>query len=559
MATSYANTAPAPEKIMISHPAESDNLPPLYIDESALDDIDTSDLAEMPMPTTLKHRSASIIVASGANTDARRLSSTGQDRLDSNHLPNMNNKPLPFPSSYSYLSERIRRPSFVRGDSGAETIITTTTTIAAPSPTTTIKTAQTFDDRVRSLRYEESPAVNAQIARKQKRRSILHFAALCWNDGSVGPLLPVIQSHYGVGFSVVSLLFVSNCCGFLIGAGINVWLNERFGFGKVMILGSLFLLATFVIQSPAPPFPALVISFLFAGFGMSLQGAQANGFVGSLKKNKSPKLMMLHASYGLGAFCSPLVATQFSQARHWSFHYIISAGIAVSNIFVLCAVFRFKRQEELLLEIGQAPDEDVSSNSATASSNLYSQILNIRVVYLLATFALIYVGVEVTIGGWIVTFIIRERDGGPSAGYISSGFFGGLTLGRLALMYINQKVGEHTVVFVYVLLSIGLEVTIWFVPSIIENAVAVSFVGVLLGPLWPIVVGHGAHVIPAYLFTACMGLITGVGMAGSAALPFITGVLASKYGIKSLQPFLVAMMCTMVGLWALVPKTRRTA
>ncbi|KAJ3836159.1 MFS general substrate transporter [Lentinula raphanica] len=551
----------------------SDNLPPLYIDESALDDIDTSDLTEMtmPMPTTLKHRSASIIVASGANTDARRLSSTGQDRPsnDSGYPPNLNMNINPLPFSTSYLSERIRRPSFVRGDSGAETIITTTT-IAAPSPTTTIKTAQTFgntfDDRVRSLRYEESPAVSAQIARKQKRRSILHFAALCWcfalegwNDGSVGPLLPVIQSHYGVGFSVVSLLFVSNCCGFLIGAGINVWLNERFGFGKVMILGSLFLLATFVIQSPAPPFPALVISFLFAGFGMSLQGAQANGFVGSLKKNKSPKLMMLHASYGVGAFCSPLVATQFSQTRHWSFHYIISAGIAVSNIFVLCAVFRFKRQEELLLEIGQAPDEDVSSNSATASSNLYSQILNIRVVYLLATFALIYVGVEVTIGGWIVTFIIRERDGGPSAGYISSGFFGGLTLGRLALMYINQKVGEHTVVFVYVLLSIGLEVTIWFVPSIIENAVAVSFVGVLLGPLWPIVVGHGAHVIPAYLFTACMGLITGVGMAGSAALPFITGVLASKYGIKSLQPFLVAMMCTMVGLWALVPKTRRTA
>jgi fucose permease len=48
-----------------------------------------------------------------------------------------------------------------------------------------------------------------------------------------------------------------------------------------------------------------------------------------------------------------------------------------------------------------------------------------RAVHLLAVFILIYVGVEVTIGGWIVTFIIKVRGGGPSAGYISSGFFGG--------------------------------------------------------------------------------------------------------------------------------------
>lgn len=51
-----------------------------------------------------------------------------------------------------------------------------------------------------------------------------------------------------------------------------------------------------------------------------------------------------------------------------------------------------------------------------------------RVVHLLAFFILIYVGVEVTIGGWIVTYIIEVRGGGPSAGYISSGFFGGQSI-----------------------------------------------------------------------------------------------------------------------------------
>jgi fucose permease len=53
------------------------------------------------------------------------------------------------------------------------------------------------------------------------------------------------------------------------------------------------------------------------------------------------------------------------------------------------------------------------------------EILSNKAVHFLALFILIYVGVEVTIGGWIVTYIIEERGGGPSAGYISSGFFGG--------------------------------------------------------------------------------------------------------------------------------------
>ena len=80
-----------------------------------------------------------------------------------------------------------------------------------------------------------------------------------------------------------------------------------------------------------------------------------------------------------------------------------------------------------------------------------------KIVHLLAFFSLIYVGAEVTIGGWTITYIIRQRGGGPSSGYISTGFFGGkkshyalsewkfdhlvgLTLGRVALLWLNKKV-----------------------------------------------------------------------------------------------------------------------
>ena len=80
----------------------------------------------------------------------------------------------------------------------------------------------------------------------------------------------------------------------------------------------------------------------------------------------------------------------------------------------------------------------------TTRENKYKQIMGLKTVHLLSFFALVYVGVEVTLGGkehrtifrfpsglneyligWIVTFIEQKRAGSSSSGYISSGFFGG--------------------------------------------------------------------------------------------------------------------------------------
>ncbi|KAF9021400.1 MFS general substrate transporter [Hymenopellis radicata] len=454
-------------------------------------------------------------------------------------------------------SYRARRPSAVRVRSDA----TMTFKDAMSEPATlgvddgkSIYTAPTL------ARVQPMVTIpNIHVPRKQRRYSMIHFATLCWcffmqgwNDGATGPLLPKMQEYYHTNFSIVSMLFVFGCVGYLIGAGMNVWLNDRLGFGKTVVLGSIFPLVAYAISSPAPPFPVMVFGYFLCGFGNALQFAQGNGFVASM--HQTTKLSLVLATYGVGAFTSPLVATHFAGTRHWSYHFLISTGIAVSNTAVLCLVFRFRRQEDILAEAGQHPVEGESANG----QNIYRAIFRIKSVHFLAIFALVYIGVEITLGGWIVTFIISERGGGPSAGYISSGFFGGRSYRwPLALVWFSKKVGEHRVVFLYAVLIIALELTVWFVPSIIENAIAVSFIGMLLGPMYPILVDHASRILPAWLLTGSVGWITGVGVSGSAVLPLVTGVLASKFGIRSLQPFVVSMMCTMLGVWALIPRAPR--
>ncbi|KAL0570179.1 hypothetical protein V5O48_011784 [Marasmius crinis-equi] len=370
-----------------------------------------------------------------------------------------------------------------------------------------------------------------------------------WNDGTTGPLLPKMQEVYHTSDTIVSLVFIFACVGFVSGACLNVIISDKLGFGKVLVLGSTLQIIAYAIQSAAPPFPAFVLGYTINGVGIALQDAQANSFAASLLKNTEAKMGLLHAIYGLGAFGAPLVATQFSQLDRWSFYYLISLGMALINTALLVTVFRFKTQDYCLEQIGQPVVQDANGAPSQAS---FKTILGQRSVHLMAFFLLVYVGIEVTIGGWIVTFIIRERHGGTDAGYISSGFFGGLALGRVALLWFNSLVGERYATFIYAALAIGLEFIVWFVPSLVGGAVAVSIVGFFLGPIYPITMNHAGRVLPRWLLAGAIGWIAGFGQAGSAVFPFMTGALAGKFGIESLQPLLIAMMVAMTILWGVI-------
>ncbi|KAL5523673.1 hypothetical protein ACEPAG_7846 [Sanghuangporus baumii] len=65
---------------------------------------------------------------------------------------------------------------------------------------------------------------------------------------------------------------------------------------------------------------------------------------------------------------------------------------------------------------------------------VYRQLFRIRALYFCSLFAFAYIGVEISLGGCAVTYLIHRTGAGSSAGYVSSGFFGGLALGRVLLL-----------------------------------------------------------------------------------------------------------------------------
>ncbi|KAJ7677594.1 major facilitator superfamily domain-containing protein [Mycena rosella] len=392
----------------------------------------------------------------------------------------------------------------------------------------------------------ETAAQTSQPSRRQIILARVQTITLCWavflagfNDGSLGPLLPRIQRVYHVGYLIVSLLFVFQAIGAITGAVLTMTLTPKLGFGK--ILG-------YSLQAAALPFPVFVLSCVLTGIGVSILDAQANGYVASVSRNPETRMGYVQAAYGAGIFAAPLVSTQFAQLQHWSFHYLVSLGLTFSNLLSLFLVFRGKTQNECLAQLGQA---EVPKGDSGHSH--MRQILSIKAVHLMALFLFVHVGASIAISGWTVSFMVSVRGGGASAGYIAAGYAGGAVLGRIALIWVNKKIGETRGVYIYSIVAIGLQLVVWLVPSLISGAIAVAFVGLMTGPIYPLALNRAAKLFPPWLLTASMSWMAAMANVGGAVVPFIAGAVSSKAGLKSLEPLILAMLVTMLGLWTLIP------
>lgn len=92
---------------------------------------------------------------------------------------------------------------------------------------------------------------------------------------------------------------------------------------------------------------------------------------------------------------------------------------------------------DCLKAIGQPPP---SSEHAAKGIEKYKQVLRTPAVYTMGLFMFVSAGFEMAFTSWLVTFVMNERHGGPNSGYVSSGFWGGHTIGRLVLIPLTKKV-----------------------------------------------------------------------------------------------------------------------
>lgn len=76
----------------------------------------------------------------------------------------------------------------------------------------------------------------------------------------VGALIPYMESHYRIGYAVMSMVFVGNAAGFITAAFFTNMLLGKLGRAKLLMLSELFMIAAYIMLVATPPYPIVVIA-----------------------------------------------------------------------------------------------------------------------------------------------------------------------------------------------------------------------------------------------------------------------------------------------------------
>ncbi|KAF9739365.1 hypothetical protein PMIN06_000935 [Paraphaeosphaeria minitans] len=378
------------------------------------------------------------------------------------------------------------------------------------------------------------------------------------NDSVVGALIPYMEEYYQIGYAIMSMVFVGNAAGFISAAFFCNTTLGKLGRAKTLMLSEIIMLAAYVVLVATPPFAAVVVSFFLLGYGAATTLALNNVFCANLHP-PSTILGAAHGSYGLGGIVAPIIGTAMaSRGILWSRFYFICVGLRMCcMLFAGWAFWSYKEDQPqtLLSSLQRTATQQAASESHESKSKNLKLALKNRVTIFGALFVFAYQGAEVSISGWVISFLINYRDGDPArVGYVTAGFWGGITLGRFVLTHLAPRIGEKTFVTVLTIGTLCLQLLVWLVPNVIGDAVAVSLLGLLLGPVYPCAQTIFSRLMPRHVQTTAIGFIGGAGSSGGAVAPFTTGILAQAAGTWVLHPVCIGLYGAMIVFWWSLPR-----
>ncbi|HET8842739.1 MAG TPA: MFS transporter, partial [Ktedonobacteraceae bacterium] len=291
----------------------------------------------------------------------------------------------------------------------------------------------------------------------------------------------------------------------------------------------------------------LLVARLIVGFGIGIVETGFNVYITTLPRN-AVLLNYMHACFGVGALVGPLLASSIlALLWDWNIIYLLFGGLTLLLILGTVLIFH-PALSSFSPDKGQAPDEAPPS----VSDNVFIATLKLPIIWWGSLFLLVYVGIETCVGNWSYTFLLAERQQGTVlAGWVVSGYWLGLTIGRFVL----QRQAERMGIEIGRLLSLcifgllGGLLLIWFIPLGAVAALGFCFIGFSLAPLYPATVVVIPRLVPARLGASAIGMLVSISILGIAILPWVAGILAQTWGIWTLLPFLIVLSIAMLALW----------
>lgn len=394
----------------------------------------------------------------------------------------------------------------------------------------------------------------------------------CLND----ILIPHLKAVFTLNYAQAMLIQFCFFAAYFIVSVPSGYLVDKIGYKRGIILGLAVAGTGCVLFYPAAAlrlYPLFLAAVFVLASGIALLQVAANPYVALLGKPEtaSSRLTMTQAFNSLGTTLAPyfgalfilttavktpdeisrlnadaLSAYQAMEAAAVQYPYLLLAAVlfAVSGIFAFVKLPAVKDQEAKSIFI-----------QTQYSDKLYSSAWHYPHLVLGAIGIFVYVGAEVSIGSFLVSFLTDPAISGltPSkaAKYVSF-YWGGAMVGRFIGAVIMQKIQSGKVLAFNATIAGLLVVATIFSTGYVAmwTILAVGFFNSIMFPtIFSLALkGLGKH-------TGQGSGILCSAIVGGAILPVVQGLFADRIGIQ--QAFFIPLLCYVYIVYYSWRETRR--
>ena len=364
----------------------------------------------------------------------------------------------------------------------------------------------------------------------------LAFVSMGLPDALLGSAWPSIYGGMGVPISYAGLVTIIMAGGTVVSSLLSDWLLRRFGTGVVTAVSTLMTAVALFGFSVSSAFWHLILWAIPYGLGAGSIDAALNNYVAL--KYKSRHMSWIHFFWGVGATAGPVIMGGIlSGGSAWTSGYRTVGLLQTAMTLVLFLALPLWKKNDL-------PQSDPSGDSARMTR---AQVLRLPGAKALLVAFFCYSSTEATAGLWASSYMTLCRGVAPDmAARWASIFYLGITLGRFAIGFITDRVGDRNMI------RIGQGcIILGVLTMLLPGSNTVSFIGLILAglgcaPVYPCLL----HETPANFgkqnSQTMMGFQMACAYTGSTLMPPLFGVIASKLSVGLYPLYLLLFAVTML-------------
>ena len=363
------------------------------------------------------------------------------------------------------------------------------------------------------------------------------FVAMGISMSSLGPTLPGLAENTRATIAAIGVLFTARSLGSLAGSVLGGRIYDRMN-GHIVMAAMVLAMAGFTALTPfIPVLWVLTAVLFFTGVVQGILNIGGNALlVWVHERNVGPFMNGLHFFFGLGTFITPVIVAQFIEQENGLLWTYLLLAVLIAPTAVMAFL--------------PSPASPVNTKTQAAEQPDPWLITLISLVFGC------YSGASLAYGGWIFTYATEMGlTNATNAAYLTSVFWGALTLGRLAAIPLAIRFKPMAILRAdYLGAFASLIVMLLWPRSLTAVMITSAGLGFSLASIYPTTMSLSGQMM------TISGKVTGLfaigSSAGSMLIPWIIGVFFAIIGPQSMATILLIDM--LLALIVLVLLSRRS-